>query len=442
MIGVTETAIGFVLLIGLLFLGLHVATAMFGIAVLGAVVYLSPALVNAAGMQFWSAMEDYTLLAIPLYILLGEILVRSGSTDRLYRSLADWLNPLPGGLLHTNVGASAIFSAVSGSSVATAATVATVALPSFRKRGYDERLVLGSIAAGASLGNLIPPGIALIVYGALTNTSVGQLYAAAVIPGVIMTLLFMATIIVIALAKPAWVREKEAIDPLMVRLSRLIDLLPPLVIFTIIMGSIYTGWATVTESAALAVVVSLPIAAMYGKLNIRMLHECFIATAQLTAMSMLVLACAFYLNFVLGLLGVTPALGKFVTELGASRLELLLALAVFYLMLGVFFESLPMMVGTVPVVFPVVVAAGIDPIWFGVFMVLMCEISLISPPVGMTLYVIQAVRREGTIAQVFAGTIPFFAAMVLMTGLLIAFPEMALWLPRMMFQPYSTVLSH
>ena len=433
MIGVGETAIGFCIMVALLFLGLHVATAMFGVAVLGAVLYLSPALVNALGTQLYAAMEDYVLLSIPLYILLGEILVRSGSTDRLYRSLADWLNPLPGGLLHTNVGASAIFSAVSGSSVATAATIATVALPSFRRRGYDDRLVLGSIAAGASLGNLIPPGIALIVYGAMTNTSIGRLYAAAVIPGIIMTLLFMATIILLAIIRPAWVREKEPLDPLAERLKRLVDLLPPLVIFGIIMGSIYSGWATVTESAALAVVAALPIAAMYGRLNIAMLHECFLSTAQLTAMSLLILACAFYLNFILGILGVTPALGAFVADLGASALMLILALTVFYLLLGVFFETLPMLVGTVPVVFPVVIAAGIDPVWFGVFIVLMCEISLISPPVGMTLYVIQAVRKEGTIAQVFAGTIPFFIAMVVMTGLLIGFPDMALWLPRLTF---------
>jgi tripartite ATP-independent transporter DctM subunit len=380
-------------------------------------------------------MEDYVLLSIPLYILLGEILVRSGSTDRLYRSLADWLNILPGGLLHTNIGASAVFSAVSGSSVATAATISTVALPSFRKRRYDTRLVLGSIAAGASLGNLIPPGIALIVYGAMTNTSVGQLYAAAVIPGIVMTVLFMGTIIMIALVKPDLVRQKEVADPLRERLKRLVDLMPPLVIFGIIMGSIYTGWATVTESAALAVVVALPIAALYGRLSIRMLHECFIATANLTAMSLLILAVAFYLNFVMGLLGVTPALGAFATSIGASPLELIIALTVFYLLLGIFFETLPMLVGTVPVVFPVIVAAGIDPVWFGVFIVLMCEISLISPPVGMTLYVIQAVRREGTIAEVFQGTVPFFIAMVVMTVLLIAFPEMALWLPRVSFGP-------
>jgi tripartite ATP-independent transporter DctM subunit len=435
MIGVTEASIGFLLLIAFLFLGLHVAVAMFLIALLGAALYLGPPLVAAFGTQLWGAMEDYVLLSIPLYILLGEILVRSGSTDRLYRSLADWLNILPGGLLHTNIGASAVFSAVSGSSVATAATISTVALPSFRKRRYDTRLVLGSIAAGASLGNLIPPGIALIVYGAMTNTSVGQLYAAAVIPGIVMTVLFMGTIIMIALVKPDLVRQKEVADPLRERLKRLVDLLPPLVIFGIIMGSIYTGWATVTESAALAVVVALPIAALYGRLSIRMLHECFIATANLTAMSLLILAVAFYLNFVMGLLGVTPALGAFATSIGASPLELIIALTVFYLLLGIFFETLPMLVGTVPVVFPVIVAAGIDPVWFGVFIVLMCEISLISPPVGMTLYVIQAVRREGTIAEVFQGTVPFFIAMVVMTVLLIAFPEMALWLPRVSFGP-------
>ncbi|MCA3388591.1 MAG: TRAP transporter large permease [Roseomonas sp.] len=435
MIGVTEATIGFLLLIGFLFLGLHVAVAMFLIALLGAALYLGPPLVAAFGTQLWGAMEDYVLLSIPLYILLGEILVRSGSTDRLYRSLADWLNILPGGLLHTNIGASAVFSAVSGSSVATAATISTVALPSFRKRRYDTRLVLGSIAAGASLGNLIPPGIALIVYGAMTNTSVGQLYAAAVIPGIVMTVLFMGTIIMIALLKPDLVRQKEVADPLRERLKRLVDLMPPLVIFGIIMGSIYTGWATVTESAALAVVVALPIAALYGRLSIRMLHECFIATANLTAMSLLILAVAFYLNFVMGLLGVTSALGAFATSIGASPLELIIALTIFYLLLGIFFETLPMLVGTVPVVFPVIVAAGIDPVWFGVFIVLMCEISLISPPVGMTLYVIQAVRREGTIAEVFQGTIPFFIAMVVMTALLIGFPEMALWLPRISFGP-------
>jgi C4-dicarboxylate transporter, DctM subunit len=340
---------------------------------------------------------------------------------------------LPGGLLHTNIGASALFSAVSGSSVATAATISTIALPAFRHRGYDQRLVLGSIAAGASLGNLIPPGIAFLVYGAMTNTSAGRLYAAGLLPGAIMTVLFMLTIFAIALARPKLAGVKEADAPMADKLHRLVHLLAPLFVFVVVMGSIYTGWATVSESAALGVVCSLAVAAMYGKLNVPMLHDSFRATTRLTAMSLLILAAAFYLNFVLGLLGVTQSLADVVKSIQASPEVLLWGLALFYLVLGIFFETLPMLVGTVPIIFPFVVAAGIDPVFFGVFMVLMCEISLLSPPVGMTLYVIQGVRREGNINEVFQGTLPFLVSMVAMTAILIHFPQIALWLPNLFF---------
>ena len=433
MISATVVIAGFVLMVALMFLGFHVATVMAAIAFLGATIYLGVPLVNAFGNQWYAAMEDSVLLAIPLYILLGELLVRGGATDRMYNALAAWLNRLPGGLLHTNIGASALFSAVSGSSVATAATIATVALPAFKTRKYDQRLVLGSIAAGASLGNLIPPGIAFIIYGAMTNTSVGRLYAAGVVPGVLMTVIFMLTIIVIALARPGLIGREETRITWSHRFRSLIDLGPPLFVFLIVMGSIYSGWATVTESAALAVAAALPIAWWNGKLNLRMLHESFLATFHLTSMSIIILAAAFYLNFVLGLLGVTQALSNFIATLGVSQLLFLWCLAAFYLVLGIFFETLPMLVGTVPIIFPLVVALGVDPVWFGVFMVLMCEISLISPPVGMTLYVIQGVRREGTIKEVFDGTLPFFLAMIVMTGILIHFPEIALWLPRLSF---------
>ncbi len=433
MISVATAGLGFVLMIGLMFLGLHVATVMFAVALLGAWLFLGDPIVNAFGNQLWGSMEDTVLLSIPLYILVGEILVRGGATDRMYKSLADWLTPLPGGLLHTNIGASALFSAVSGSSVATAATISTVALPAFKGRNYDTSMVLGTIAAGASLGNLIPPGIALIIYGAMTNTSVGRLYAGAVVPGIIMTVIFMATIVILTWARPGIAAEREAMDPLPVRLRRLSGLLAPSFIFIVIMGSIYSGWATPTESAALAVILSLPIAWAYGKLNMKMLHECFAATMTLTSMSILILAVAFYLNFVMGLLGVTQALSNFVAGLGTSPMQLLFVLLVFYLILGVFFETLPMLVGTVPIVFPLVTAVGVDPVWFGVFIVLMCEISLISPPVGMTLYVIQAVRREGSINDVFRGTLPFFASMIVMAIWMILWPEMVLWLPRLSF---------
>jgi tripartite ATP-independent transporter DctM subunit len=435
-ISVTAVAIGFAGMIVLLFLGLHVATALFLTAVIAIQVYFGGSLLNVYGTQLWSAMEDYILLSIPLYILLGEILVRSGATDKMYGALALWLGRLPGGLLHTNVGASALFSAVSGSSVSTAATIATVALPSFRRRKYDDRLVLGSIAAGASLGNLIPPGIAFIVYASLTNTSVGQLYAAAIVPSIMMTVLFMLTIVAAALWRPDLCGEREPRVSWRERILRLADLSGPLVVFVIIMGSVYTGWATVTESAALSVIAALGIAAANRTLSIRMLHDAFVATANLTAITMLILAVAFYLNFALGSLKITETLGAFVGGLGHSTTGLMWILAIFYFLLGIFFETLPMMVGTVPIIFPIAVATGIDPIWFGVFMVLQCELSLLSPPVGMTLYVIQAVRREGNIRDVFAGTLPFVAAMILMTAILIHAPQIALWIPRLLFGPH------
>lgn len=435
MTGVMQVGIGLALMLGLMFLGLHVGTVMFVVGLVGASLYFGGPAIEAAGGQLWAAGEDYLLLSIPLYILLGEILVRGGATDKMYRSLADWLNKLPGGLLHTNIGASALFSAVSGSSVATAATISTIALPAFKNRNYDQRLVLGSIAAGASLGNLIPPGIAFLVYGAMTGTSAGQLYAAGVIPGLLMTVIFMLTIILITWWRPAMAGAgtREPDSPMHEKLGRLKHLLAPLAVFMVVMVSIYTGWATVTESAALGVAATLVVAALYGKLSVGMLHDSFRATMRLTAMSVFILAMAFYLNFVLGLLGVTQTLAGLVKSLDVTPIQLLWVLAIMYLLLGVFFETLPMLVGTVPIVFPIIVAAGIDPVFFGVFIVLMCEISLISPPVGMTLYVIQGVRGEGTISEVFQGTIPFFASMIVMTGLLIHFPRMALWLPQMSF---------
>ncbi len=433
MMDIFSITLGFLLVLGFMTLGLHIATVMFGIGFIGAAIYLGWPAINATIVVYLGSMDEPVLLQLPLFILLGEILVRCGATDRMYKSLADWLNPLPGGLLHTNIVSSALFSAVSGSSVATAATISTVALPTFRHKKYDVRMVLGSIAAGGSLGNLIPPGIAFIIYGVLTNTSVGRLYAGGMVPGLLLTVMFMGTIIMLALWKPSIAPKEQSNDPLRVKLARLVDLLPPMIIFAIVMGAIYSGWATSTEAAALAVVASLPIAAFYGRLTIPMLHDAFLSTVNLTALSMLILAGAFALNFILGLLGVTSALTKFVSSMNVTPIQLIYMLFVFYVILGTFFETLPMMVGTLPLVHPLIVAAGIDPVWFGVFLVLMCEISLISPPVGMTLFVIQAVRKEGSIGDVFAGTVPFFITMLFMTILLIHFQELALWMPRYFF---------
>lgn len=433
MIDLTAAVVGFALLIGLMSLGLHVAFVMFAISMAGAVLYLGTPAVLEYGTQYWGATNNFVLVAVPLFVLLGELLVRGGFTDRMYRSLSDWLNPLPGGLLHTNIGASAMFAAVSGSSVATAATIGTVAIPAFKGRGYDPRLVLGSIAAGATLGILIPPSINMIIYGAMTNTSVGRLYAAGVFPGLLLTGLFMAVVVVACWWQPALAGAKSAPAPLGERLRRLVDLMPPTLLFVVVMGSIYLGWATPTESAALGVVMALLLCIAYGKFSIKMLHECFVTTVSVTAMIMLIAAAAFYLNFVLGLMGVPQALANFASQLGTSPLVMLAVLTVFYLILGCFLDALAMIIGTIPIVFPLVTALGIDPVWFGIYLVVMAELALITPPVGMNLYVVQGIRKEGLITDVIVGTLPFLFMMLLLVVLLVVWPGLALWLPRVSF---------
>ena len=428
-----DAGLGFVLMLVMLALGLHVATTILLLGVIGAALFLGAPIIAAVGTQVWGATESFVLLAVPLFVLLGELLVRGGATDRMYRALAAWLGVFPGGLLHTNIGACALFAAVSGSSVATAATIGTVALPTFRQRGYDERLVVGSIAAGATLGILIPPSVNMIIYGAMTNTSVGRLYAAGVIPGLLLTLLFMAVVLVMCRWRPSLAGTPEPRLPLGERLRLLLSLAPAVGIFVVVMGSIYAGWATPTESAAVGVVAAFFLSTLYGRFSIRMLHECFVSTVAITAMIVLIVAGAFYLNFVLGILGVPQALSRFVVSLDASPILILWVLLVFYLIMGCFLETLSMMVGTIPIVVPIVTALGIDPVFFGVFLVIMCEMALITPPVGMNLYVVQGVRGRGSVTEVIAGSLPFLAMMFALTVLLMYAPGIALWLPNLAF---------
>jgi C4-dicarboxylate transporter DctM subunit len=302
MIDFWGAAIGFGIMLLLMMLGVHVAVSMFAISALGAVIYLGPSILNTFGAQLWAVMNDFILTAIPLFILLGELLLRSGVTQRMYHGLSDWLSRLPGGLLHTNIGASALFAAVSGSSVATAATISTVALPEFRERGYSERLVLGSIAAGATLGILIPPSVNLIIYGALTNTSIGKLFAAGIVPGVLLASLFMLMIIIATLIWPSVAGRAEDAAVMSQKLSNLRHLVPPLLVFVVVMGSIYLGWATPTEAAAVGVLIAFLLAVWNRALSFRMLNEAFLSTVKITAMILLIIVAAFYLNFIVGIL--------------------------------------------------------------------------------------------------------------------------------------------
>ncbi|MFL5173746.1 MAG: TRAP transporter large permease [Microvirga sp.] len=381
------------------------------------------------GQTVWNPSSSFVLVAVPLFLLMGEILLRAGLSDRLYKALNVWLDRLPGGLLHTNIAASGVFSAISGSSVATAATMGSVALPFFKGTRYDPKMVLGSLAAGGALGNLVPPGITFIVYALMTETSVGALYIAAVGPSI----LVMALFVLVILAKSG---SAAPIDrtlprlPLAAKLRSLSDLVPTAILILVVLGTIYGGLATATESAALGVIGAMIFAAIEGKLSFRMLNTSAEATARNTALIGLILFGAYVLNYVLVGLGVPQALARTVAAMSLPPWGIMMLIIGFYLALGTFMEGFSMIVTTIPVVFPIVTALGYDPIWFGVIVTMLVEIALISPPDGTVLYVLQGMRRDGgPITDVFVGVLPFMTVYILAIGMLMAVPDIALWLP-------------
>ena len=422
---------GFGAMLAMMLLGLPIAVAMAAIGLLGGLLAYGLPFINSVAPVVWGVHNDNLLTSIPLFILMGELLLRSGIADRMFGALAAWLGRLPGGLLHTNVGCSALFAATSGSSVATAATIGTVALPSLHKRGYSMTMSLGSIAAGGTLGILIPPSVNMIVYGSLTDTSIGKLFIAGIVPGLLLTGCFMLFIAGHALVTRQGMREASV--PLAERISLLKDLVPPAVVFFIVMGSLYGGVATTTESAALGVVASLAFAWKSGKLSWTLLQHCFVQTAKTSGMILLIITAAFVLNLAVSLTGVAETMTQWVTGFGLSQVQLLLVLVVFYFILGMFMDVLSMMVATIPITFPIVTAVGVDPVWFGIFIVLMCELGLITPPVGMNLFVVHGIRPDGgSIRDAMLGAVPYVVIMLLFTLLLIAVPGLAVWLPSHM----------
>jgi tripartite ATP-independent transporter DctM subunit len=392
---------------------------------------------DLVGLIAWNTNTSFVLVAIPLFLLMGELLLRAGEADRLYRVLAHWLSPIPGGLLHSNIAACATFSAVSGSSVATAATIGSVALPTFRARGYNERLVLGSLAGGGALGNLIPPGIAFIVYGVLMEVSIGRLYIAGIVPGVLVALLFMALIFVVALMRPH-LAPREPAAPWPVMLRGLLDMLPTVGLIFLVLGTLYLGVATPTESAAFGVTGAFVLALLARRVNRPMLRAAFLSSARSTAVVMLILTGAFVLNSTFAILGIPYAIAQAVAAMKLTPLATLGMLVALYLVLGTFMDGFAMMVTTIPVILPVLKAQNIDLIWFGVIAVMLTEAALISPPEGLNLYVIQAFRRpredggRGTIMDVYLGVTPFFLIMMLGIVLVVLFPQLAVWLPTTM----------
>lgn len=429
---ITLVAIGFAAMLVLMFLSFPVAVAIVGVGALGGYLIYGMPLVDMMGGVIWQSLNSPSMLAIPLFMMLGELLLRGGIADRMFDALAVWLARLPGGLLHTNIATCTLFSATSGSSVATAATVGTIALPALQQYKYPMRPSLGSLAAGGTLGILIPPSVNLLVYGQLANTSVGQLFAGGVVPGLLMALLF--SVYIFFFHGKAGAEARELIDmPLRQKLVLGKYLIPPLVIFGVVMGSIYGGLATPTESAAIGVVIALGFVAANGRLNLELLINCSIQAAKTSGMVMIVLVCALLLNVTISMTGAAQAMTQWIASFELSQIGLLFVLLIFYVLLGTFMDAMSMLVLTVPIVIPIVIAAGIDPIWFGIFIVIMCEVALITPPVGMNLFVVQGVRIDhGPFGDVIKGAAPYVIIMMGFAITLMFFPGIVLWLPSML----------
>jgi tripartite ATP-independent transporter DctM subunit len=386
-------------------------------------------LIRGLGNMVWSTSNNPTLIAIPFFVLLGEILVRSGIATRTYAALDRWVSWMPGGLVHANIATATMFSATSGSSVATAATVATVAMPQAEKLGYDPRLFSGAIAAGGTLGIMIPPSINLIVYGFLTQSSIPQLFLAGLIPGLLLALGFMAVTALICAIRPG-LGGVRRVFPFPQMLRALLQLVPIILLFAVIIGTIYRGWATPTEAASVGVFGALVIAALFGRLDLSVIRDSVLGTVKITAMIMLVVIGASFLNFTLASAGLGAELEAMLDGLGLTPMGLILVVVMIYIVLGFFIETLSLMVVTIPIIVPLVVAQGFDPIWFGILMIVLIEMALITPPVGLNLYVVQGARRTGRMGEVMVGAIPYVLVMLVMVGALIAVPQLALFLPE------------
>jgi tripartite ATP-independent transporter DctM subunit len=420
-----------VALLALLGSGIWIAVSLTGIAVLAMLLVDAPVdLVMPSSI--WSAVSSWSLTALPLFIWMGEILFRTQLADDLFKGLAPWVGRLPGRLLHVNVIGCGIFAAVSGSSAATAATVGQMSLPELKRRGYEEKISIGSLAASGTLGLLIPPSIIMIVYGVSANVSIARLFLAGVIPGLLVVGLFMAYIGVWALLNKQKMPPPEPGLSLAEKLSRLRLLLPIVLLIIAVIGSIYTGFATATEAATLGVVGSLLIALLSGSLTWANFKASLYGATRTSCMIGFIIATAAFLSVAMGYAGIPRALAAWIGTMNLSAYELIFALAILYIILGCFLDGISMIVLTTAIIMPMVEAAHIDLIWFGVFIVLVVEIAQLTPPVGMNLFVVQGLTGHN-ILYVARSVLPFFVLLCVTIVILTIYPEIVTWLPNTMF---------
>ncbi len=425
------TAALIVLLFILLGSGVWIGIALTGVAWLGMELFTSRPVGDAMAVTIWGASSSWTLTALPLFVWMGEILFRTRLSEDMFRGLAPWMERLPGRLLHTNIIGCTIFAAVSGSSAATCATIGKMTLPELQKRGYPDDITIGTLAGAGTLGLLIPPSIIMIVYGVTANVSISQLFIAGVLPGLMLAGLFMSYVIVWALANPGKIPPPDRVMSLRERVYASRHLIPIVLLIMLVLGSIYVGIATATEAAALGVVGALAISAVQGSLNRNTFHDSLMGATRLYCMIALILAGASFLTLSMGFIGLPRHLAEWIGSLGLSSFLLMVALMVFYIILGCFLDGISMVVLTMGVILPTVEKAGIDLLWFGIFIVLVVEMAQITPPVGFNLFVLQGMTGK-QITYIGRTALPMFCLMIVAVLLVWFFPAIITWLPQQM----------
>jgi len=423
------------LLIGSLFLilasGVWIGLTLSGVAWIGMQLFSSRPAGDAMAVTIWGSSSSWTLTALPLFIWMGEILFRTRLSQDMFKGLAPWMQRLPGRLLHTNVVGCAIFAAVSGSSAATCATIGKMSLPELAKRGYPDDMSVGSLAGAGTLGLLIPPSIIMIVYGVTADVSISQLFIGGVIPGIVLAGIFSLYIALWSLKNAALIPPPDPPMSFAEKLHESRSLIPVVILIACVLGSIYAGIATATEAAGIGVLGSLLISAAQGSMTWATFRDSLMGGTRLYCMIALILAGAAFLTLSMGYIGLPRHLAEWIATLGLSQFGLILMLTAFYVILGCFLDGISMVVLTMGVIMPTVQKAGIDPLWFGIFIVIVVEMAQVTPPVGFNLFVLQGMtRREiGTIAR---AAFPFFCLMVLMVVLLYVFPQLVTFLPQQM----------
>ena len=409
--------------------GVWVGLALFGVAFVGLELFTTRPAGDAMITTIWTSSSSWTLTALPLFIWMGEILFRTRLSEDMFRGISPWMSPLPGGLVHTNIVGCTVFAAVSGSSAATLTTVGKMSIPELRSRNYPEYMIIGTLTGAATLGLMIPPSLTLIVYGVTINESITKLFMAGILPGLVLAGMFMAYVVLWSFVRRSEVPDIGRETPILDKIKNSRFLIPVLLLVAVVIGSMYLGYATATEAAAFGVLGSLALAAGQGSLNRKTFVESLLGATRTSAMIALILGGAAALSLSMGFTGLPKALAEWIDELGLSPFSLLLALMVFYIILGCFLDGISSVVLTMAIVETMVRQAGIDVIWFGIFIVVVVEMAQITPPIGFNLFVMQGMtgHEMGYIAKT---ALPMFGIMVLMVFILIFFPELATFLPE------------